>query len=475
MMATISVNGCLCEPFEVSSGLRQGCVLAPLLFNLFWNQVVQEWKKRLGDAVGIRVAYKFSTRLQNPRIKSNDGVALVSEGLFADDMELITSTADDMVIAVATLDAVCLEWGLLISTQKTKVMTDGIDDIQVEIRGQKLESVSNFVYLGSKLSRGNDLGPEVARRIGLAAAAFGLLRKPLWKKSEIDKETKFQVYKAVVLPTLLYGAETWTTKQKDIKKLNTFHLRCLRSIIGVSWKDRWTNAKVLETCQSHGMPFLVSCARLRWLGHIARLDSDRLPKQLLFGRLSSTRPAGGPLLRWTDCAKKDLKQASIPIEQWLELAQDPVHWKSLVKDGLGKWETDSMKKPSLLITGEGASGLFPCLNDGCGRQFLSHRGLAQHIRQKHRPVSALVPSASAAMVDPMVLRCTFVGCDRQFSSQRGLAQHIRQNIIFQVILLDLQMLEGTLLDPFFALEMVVIASFLLIVDLRNTLVKYIMC
>ena len=341
-------------------------------------------------------------------------------------MELITSTADDMVIAVATLDVVCLEWGLLISTQKTKVMTDGTDDIQVEIRGQKLESVSTLVYLGSKLSLGNDLGPEVARRIGLAAAAFGLLRKPLWKKSEIDKETKFQVYKAVVLPTLLYGAETWTTKQKDIKKLNTFHLRCLRSIIGVSWKDRWTNAKVLETCQSHGMPFLVSCARLRWLGHIARLDSDRLPKQLLFGRLSSTRPAGGPLLRWTDCAKKDLKQASIPIEQWLELAQDPVHWKSLIKDGLGKWETDSMKKPSILITGEGASGLFPCLNDGCGRQFLSRRGLAQHIRQKHRPVSALVPPASAAMVDPMVLRCTFVGCDRQFSSQRGLAQHIRQ-------------------------------------------------
>ena len=142
--------------------------------------------------------------MQNPRIKSNDGVALVSEGLFADDMELITSTADDMVMAVATLDVVCLEWGLLISTQKTtKVMTDGIDDIQVEIRGQKLESVSKFVYLGSKLSRGNYLGPEVARRIGLAAAAFGLLRKPLWKKSEIDKETKFQVYKAVVLPTLL--------------------------------------------------------------------------------------------------------------------------------------------------------------------------------------------------------------------------------------------------------------------------------
>jgi len=132
------------------------------------------------------------------------------------------------------------------------------------------------------------------------------------------------------------------------------------------------------------------------------------------------------LLRWTDCTKKDLKQASIPTEEWLELAQDPVHWKSLIKDGLGKWETDSMKKPSLLITGEGASGVFPCSNDGCGRQFLSHRGLAQHIRQKHRPVSALVPSTSVATAAPVVLRCTFVGCDRQFSSQCGLAQHIRQ-------------------------------------------------
>ena len=75
------------------------------------------------------------------------------------------------------------------------VMTDGTDDIQVEIRGQKLESVSNFVYLGSKLSRGNDLGPEVARRIGLAAAAFGLLRNPLWKNLRSTRKRSFKCTK----------------------------------------------------------------------------------------------------------------------------------------------------------------------------------------------------------------------------------------------------------------------------------------
>ena len=88
MQASIFVNGTSCEPFVVSSGLRQGCVLAPFLFNMFWNQVLLEWKKRLGNTVGVTVAYRFSNKLHNPRIKSCDGTVLVSEGLFADNMEV---------------------------------------------------------------------------------------------------------------------------------------------------------------------------------------------------------------------------------------------------------------------------------------------------------------------------------------------------------------------------------------------------
>ena len=171
------MNGTLCEPFVVSSGLRQGCVLAPFLFNMFWNQVLLEWKKRLGNAVGVKVTYRFLNKLHNPRIRSYDGVVSVSEGLFADDMEVIASSAEDMMKAVSTLDEVCLEWGLTISTSKTKVLADGSDDIRIVIRGQELECVSSFVYLGSKLSRRNDLGPEIVRRIGLAASSIGLLKK----------------------------------------------------------------------------------------------------------------------------------------------------------------------------------------------------------------------------------------------------------------------------------------------------------
>ena len=142
----------------------------------------------------------------------------MSEGLFADDLALVTSSGEDMARALMLLDAVCIDWGLNISTAKTKVMVDGADDIQITLRGQCLESVTSFVYLGSKPSRGNDLGPEIARRVSLAATAFGLLKKPLWKKAEINRTTKLKIYSSVVLPTLLYGAETWTTKQRDIQK-----------------------------------------------------------------------------------------------------------------------------------------------------------------------------------------------------------------------------------------------------------------
>ena len=144
------------------------------------------------------------------------------------------------------------------------------------------------------------------------------------------------------------------------------------------------------------MPYSVNCSRLRWLGHIARLSDDRLPKQMLFGKLSASRPAGGPLLRWSDCVKKDLKHASIPEDSWLELAQDADTWKKLSKDGLSKWEADIMSHPNQVSDIVNTSTIFSCTVDACGRQFLSHRGLAQHIRQKHRSTNTLL---SPSVVD----------------------------------------------------------------------------
>jgi len=192
------------------------------------------------------------------------------------------------------------------------------------------------------------------------------------------------------------------------KNLNTFHLRCLRSIIGISWKDKWSNAKVLQTCHLHSISYLVGYARLRWLGHLARLGDHRMPKQILFGKLAVPRKSGKPLLRWSDCVSRDLKNACIPEDSWLDRAQNLAEWKDTIRTGLSRWGATSLLAPRHEAGLIAAPGSFSCSAVGCQRTFASHRGLAQHVRQIHKlpsdgPLTAVknadCPAGSVSLAD----------------------------------------------------------------------------
>ena len=82
------------------------------------------------------------------------------------------------------------------------------------MNGQKLKVVDKFTYLGSTLSRAVHIDDEVTARIAKASVAFGRLRANVWERGRIKLDTKLKVYKAVVLPTLLYACETWTVYQR---------------------------------------------------------------------------------------------------------------------------------------------------------------------------------------------------------------------------------------------------------------------
>ena len=85
------------------------------------------------------------------------------------------------------------------------------------MNGQKLKVVDKFTYLGSTLSRALHIDDEITARIAKASVAFGRLRANVWERNGIKLDTKLKVYKAVVLPTLLYACETWTVYQKVVK------------------------------------------------------------------------------------------------------------------------------------------------------------------------------------------------------------------------------------------------------------------
>ena len=108
-----------------------------------------------------------------------------------------------------------------------------------------IEYVEKFPYLGSYISRIGDAEVDVTARIGKAASVFQRLR-PIWKAGAISKAVKLRLYTSIVLPTAIYAGETWTKTAKISKKLDVFHHRCLRTIMGVSWKDHVSNEELMK-------------------------------------------------------------------------------------------------------------------------------------------------------------------------------------------------------------------------------------
>ena len=232
------------------------------------------------------------------------------------------------------------------------------------------------------------LAAEISRRIGRATSTMGKLSKRVWENNKLTTNTKTAVYTACVLTTLLYGSETWTTYSQQEQRLNTFHLRCLRRILHITWQDRVPNEEVLERANTQSMFALLSQRRLRWLGHVHRMEEGRLPKDVLYGELAvGSRPIGRPMLRFKDVCKRDLKAAKIDPNTWETAAKDRSSWRLAVKKGTReaedrrkeKWQQKRERRKARADSAPSLSSPFTC--EHCDRDCLSRIGLFSHTRR----------------------------------------------------------------------------------------------
>ena len=137
----------------------------------------------------------------------------------------------------------------------------------------------------------------------------------------------------------IFCCYAWTTYTRQEKKLNSFHLRCLRRILDISWQDKITNTEVLERASSFSMYTLLSQRRLRWLGHVHRMANGRISKDMLYGELvTGTRTVGRPYLRYRDTCNHDMKVAGIDTTTWDAAADDRGHWRAVVEAGMKRGE-----------------------------------------------------------------------------------------------------------------------------------------
>ena len=153
--------------------------------------------------------------------------------LFADDMTKCAPTEEKMQKGVDQESDSCENYDLTISIKTTEVVYQPAPgkpykEPTITVKGQRLQVVDKFTYLGSTLSRVVHIDDEVNARTAKASAAFGRLHGSVWYRNRIRLDTKLKVYKAVVLPTLLYACETWAIYQRNAKRQNHFHRSCLK-------------------------------------------------------------------------------------------------------------------------------------------------------------------------------------------------------------------------------------------------------
>ena len=134
--------------------------------------------------------------------------------------------------------------GLKLNIQKTKIMASGpITSWQID--GETMERVRDFIFLGSKISADGDCSHEIKRRLLLGRKVMTNLDS-LSISRDITLPTKVCLIKAMVLPVVMYGCESWTTKKAECRRIDAFELWCWRRLLRVPWTARRSNQSILK-------------------------------------------------------------------------------------------------------------------------------------------------------------------------------------------------------------------------------------
>ncbi|GAB4813537.1 hypothetical protein N2152v2_000583 [Parachlorella kessleri] len=195
---------------------------------------------------------------------------------------------------------------------------------------EPVERVRQLEYLGIQLSDTGTLDAELSARLKKAAHKCHTLQ-PTFSLRSLGLRAKLRIFEGTVMPTLLYGAHSWALTAQQEQRLHTFHMRCLRRILGLSLLDRIPNSVILACCGQQPIKEQLRLQRLLWLGHLVRMPDTRLPKLVFFSQLVAKRPRGRPLVRLReDVLRADVRSKGIATS-WRRLAVDRAKWNEAVR------------------------------------------------------------------------------------------------------------------------------------------------
>ena len=209
---------------------------------------------------------------------------------YADDTTLKAESEEELKSLLMKMKEQSEKVGLKLNTQKTKIMASG-PITSWEIDGDTVETVSDFIFWGSKIIADGDCSHEIKRRLLLGRKVMTNLDRIL-KSRDITLPTNVCLIKAMVFPVVMYGCESWTVKKAERQRIDAFELCCCRRLLRVPWTARKSNQSILnETSPGCSLEGLMLKLKLQYFGHLMwRVDS--LEKTLMLGGIGGRRRSG---------------------------------------------------------------------------------------------------------------------------------------------------------------------------------------
>ena len=233
---------------------------------------------------------------------------------YADDTTLMAESEEELKSLLMKVKEESEKVGLKLNIQKMKIMASSpIASWQID--GEIVETVADFIFLGSRITADGDCSHEIKRRLLLGRKVVTNLDSIL-KSRDITLSTKVYLVKAMVFPVVIYGCESWTIKKAEHKRIDAFELWCWRRLLGVPWTARISNQPILKEiipgCPLEGLMLKL---KSQYFGHLIR-RADSFEKTLMLGKIEGRRIKGQQRMRWLDGITDSMDMSLVNSGSW---------------------------------------------------------------------------------------------------------------------------------------------------------------